>query len=158
MSPLLGHYEPEPSGQGNHDHPGNVSVRTNSDEQAAAGVEAVLAGARAALDRLPDLLAAHRDPSAVFIPWQGWALTVDDLVTTRLMETIVHSDDLAASVGLPDPGVPRAGTHPGARTAHRRRRTPARPGRRRTRAQPPNARRTTYRPSSAAFVTRGALL
>ena len=48
----------------------------------------------------------------MFIPWQGWALTVDDLVTTRLMETIVHSDDLAASVGLPTPEFPEPALTP----------------------------------------------
>jgi len=112
LRPLLEHYEQAPWVRGNHDHPANVSVRTSSDEQSAVGVEAVLAGARAALDRLPELLAAPRDPDAVFIPWQGWALTVDDLVTTRLMETIVHSDDLAASVGLPTPEFPEPALTP----------------------------------------------
>jgi hypothetical protein len=110
--PMLQHYEQAPWAKGGHDDPANVAVRTGSDEQAAAGVEAVLAGARAALDRLPGLLAAPRDPDAVFIPWQGWALTVDDLVTTRLMETIVHSDDLAASVGLPTPEFPEPALTP----------------------------------------------
>ena len=112
VSPLLEHYEQAPWVKGNHDHPANVAVRTGSDEQAAAGVEAVLAGASGALDRLPALLAAPRDPDAVFIPWQGWALTVDDLVTTRLMETIVHSDDLAASVGMPTPEFPEPALTP----------------------------------------------
>ena len=110
--PMLEHYERAPWVKGGHDDPANVAVRTGSDEQAAAGVEAVLAGARAALDRLPGLLAQPRDPDAVFIPWQGWALTVDDLVTTRLMETIVHSDDLAASVGLPTPEFPEPALTP----------------------------------------------
>jgi hypothetical protein len=109
---MLQHYEQASWVKGGHDDPANVAVRTGSDEQAAAGVEAVLAGARAALDRLPGLLAAPRDPDAVFIPWQGWALTVDDLVTTRLMETIVHSDDLAASVGLPTPEFPEPALTP----------------------------------------------
>jgi len=110
--PLLEHYEQAPWVKGGHDDPANVAVRTRSDEQAAVGVEAVLAEARAALDRLPELLAAPRDPDAVLIPWQGWALTVDDLVTTRLMETVVHSDDLAASVGLPTPEFPEPALTP----------------------------------------------
>ena len=110
--PMLEHYEQAPWVKGGHDDPANVAVRSGSDEQAAVGVEAVLAEARAALDRLPELLAAPRDHDAVFIPWQGWALTVDDLVTTRLMETIVHSDDLAASVGLPTPEFPEPALSP----------------------------------------------
>ena len=42
----------------------------------------------------------------MLIPWQGWSLTTDDFLTTRMMETVVHSDDLAASVGLPTPVFP----------------------------------------------------
>ena len=30
----------------------------------------------------------------MLIPWQGWALTAHDFLVTRLMETLVHSDDL----------------------------------------------------------------
>jgi hypothetical protein len=110
--PLLEHYERAPWVKGGHDDPANVAVRTGSDERAAVGVEAVLAEAGGSLDRLPTLLAGPRDPDAVFIPWQGWALTVDDLVTTRLMETVVHSDDLAASVELPTPEFPEPALTP----------------------------------------------
>jgi len=110
--PLLEHYENAPWVKGGHDAPANVAVRTGSNEQAAGGVEAVLAEARAALDRLPALLAAPRDPDAVDIPWQEWSLSVDDLVTTRLMETVVHSDDLAASVGLLTPEFPEPALTP----------------------------------------------
>ena len=34
------------------------------------------------------------------IPWQGWSLSLHDWLVTRLMEIVVHSDDLAASVEL----------------------------------------------------------
>ena len=57
-----------------------------------------------ALADLPDLLARSAD--AVLIPWQGWSLTTEDYLTTRLMEMVVHSDDLAASVGVPTPEFP----------------------------------------------------
>ena len=110
--PLLEHYENAPWVQAGHNAAVNVSVRTGSDERAAVGAEAVLAEARVSLDRLPTLLGAPRDPDAVDIPWQDWSLTVDDLVTTRLMETIVHSDDLAASVGLPTPEFPEPALTP----------------------------------------------
>ncbi len=58
------------------------------------------------LEQLPDLLRTPRDPDTIFIPWQGWALTTDDFLITRSMELMVHSDDLAASVGLPTPDFP----------------------------------------------------
>jgi hypothetical protein len=41
----------------------------------------------------------------VLLPWQGWALATDDFLVTRLMETVVHADDLAVSVGVPVPDV-----------------------------------------------------
>lgn len=70
---------------------------------AAAGPDAVLGEAREVLDRLPALLDAPRDPDTVHIAWQGWSLRTEDFLTTRMMEVVVHSDDLAASVGLPTP-------------------------------------------------------
>ena len=67
---------------------------------------AVLAEAHAAIDDLPGLLAAPRDPDLIFIPWQGWSLTAHDFLTTRMMEMVVHGDDLASSVDLPTPTYP----------------------------------------------------
>jgi hypothetical protein len=109
---LLEHYGRAAWVKGGHDDPANVGVRTRSDEQAAVGPEAVLAEARAALDRVPGLLDRVRDPDSVLIPWQHWSLTTDDLVTTRLMELVVHSDDLAASVDLPTPEFPESALTP----------------------------------------------
>ena len=51
------------------------------------------------------MLAAHREGS-VLIPWQGWSLTASDFLLTRMMEIVVHSDDLAASVGVETPTFP----------------------------------------------------
>ena len=70
---------------------------------AAAGPDAVLAEGSEVLDRLPALLGAPRHPDTVHIAWQGWSLGTEDFLTTRMMEIVVHSDDLAASVGLPTP-------------------------------------------------------
>ena len=47
---------------------------------------------------------APADP--VLIPWQGWALTAHDFLVTRLMEMLVHSDDLAAGLDVPTPQFP----------------------------------------------------
>jgi len=104
--PLLDHYERAAWVKADLDDEVNVSVRTSSDEQAAAGQDAVLTTARAALVKVPALLAATRAPDRVHIPWQGWSLTTDDFLTTRMMEIVVHSDDLASSVDLPTPDFP----------------------------------------------------
>lgn len=68
-----------------------------------SGPDTVLGEGRDALAAAPALLAAHREPDTVFIPWQGWSLSTVDFLTTRMMELVVHGDDLAASVGLPTP-------------------------------------------------------
>jgi hypothetical protein len=84
----------------------NTSIRDSDDTAATAGASAVLDEVPPLLDRLPDLLAAPRTPDTVHIPWQGWSLATDDFLVTRSMELVVHSDDLAASVGLTTPTFP----------------------------------------------------
>ncbi len=64
-----------------------------------------------------------------YVPWQDCCLATDDFLAVRLMEVVVHADDLAASVGLPRAGVRRRGAAPGARPARDAVRGPARPGR-----------------------------
>jgi hypothetical protein len=54
-----------------------------------------------AIEQLPAALADP--PATVLISWQGWRMTTDDFLVTRLMEIVVHSDDLAASVDVPSP-------------------------------------------------------
>jgi hypothetical protein len=79
----------------------NTSIRVNSDELAAEGPDAareLVAGAR---EQVATALAGA--PPTVYLPWQGWALDTDDFLVTRLMEMVVHADDLAASVAVPVP-------------------------------------------------------
>ena len=37
---------------------------------------------------------------ATYAPWQGCAVPTDDFLVLRLMEIVVHADDLACSVGI----------------------------------------------------------
>ena len=53
-----------------------------------------------ALADLPDALAAAADTT--YVPWQDSSLATDDFLVVRLMEIVVHADDLAASIGPPD--------------------------------------------------------
>ena len=89
------------------DDEANIGIREGSDELAQAGPDALATLVQARLDALPDVLDAVGPDVPILVPWQGWALTARDFLVTRLMETVVHSDDLAASVGPPDPGLPR---------------------------------------------------
>jgi hypothetical protein len=84
----------------------NVGIRTSADHEASAGFDGLRAKVAADLEALPEALSARAAADPVLIPWQGWALTAHDFLVTRLMEMLVHSDDLAASVDLPTPQFP----------------------------------------------------
>jgi hypothetical protein len=84
----------------------NVGIRTSANAEAGSGFEELRAKVAADLDALPAVLAAASDPDPVLIPWQGWALTAHDFLVTRLMEILVHSDDLATSLDVATPQFP----------------------------------------------------
>jgi hypothetical protein len=84
----------------------NVSIREGDNEAAGVGPDVVLELGREWAADLPALLAAPRRPDTIFIPWQGWSLSTEDFLTTRMMEMVVHGDDLAASVGVETPTYP----------------------------------------------------
>jgi uncharacterized protein (TIGR03083 family) len=84
----------------------NVEIREGSDDQARAGYDALADRLEADLAVLPAALAGVDDDTPVLIPWQGWSLTARDFAVTRLMEMVVHADDLAASVGVETPAFP----------------------------------------------------
>jgi hypothetical protein len=99
------HYERAAWAHTSLDDDANVSIMAGSEALAAEGAGAM----RRLVDELgPELeavLAADRT-APVLIPWQGWSLTVDDFLLTRMMEVVVHSDDLAASVEVETPTFP----------------------------------------------------
>ena len=88
----------------------NTSIRDDFNEMAAGGAEhstAILGRARTALP------AAIADAGPVtYVPWQDCALLTEDFLVVRLMEVVVHADDLAASVGLPTPEFDDEVAHP----------------------------------------------
>lgn len=104
--PLLDHYARAAWVKGGADDEANVSIREGADAAASQGPDEVLEHAARALDQLGPALRQHRVPDQVHIPWQGWSLTTADFLATRAMEIVVHSDDLAASVGLATPDFP----------------------------------------------------
>ena len=83
------------------DDPENTSIRDDFNEMAGAGHAdsvAVLEKARAELG--PAIAAAA---PTTYVPWQDCALRTDDFLLCRLLEIVVHADDLAVSVGRPTP-------------------------------------------------------
>ncbi|MBT0994924.1 maleylpyruvate isomerase N-terminal domain-containing protein [Cellulomonas sp. DKR-3] len=84
--------------------PSNVGVRERGEQQAAAGPQAAALTAQMSLARLDAALTAV--PPVVVLPWTGAAMAIEDVVATRLLEIVVHSDDLAASLDVPVPQFP----------------------------------------------------
>ena len=104
--PLLEHYADAAWVTAGADDKVNVDIRESSDAAAQTGPQALPPLVAELLDQLPGVLAARDSGDAVLIPWQGWSLTAHDWLVTRMMEIVVHSDDLASSVGLPTPQFP----------------------------------------------------
>lgn len=77
--------------------------RTADDAEAELGAAALDRRATHALGSVRDLLTAGAARDVVLVPWQGWSLRRDDFLLTRLVEIVVHTDDLAVSVGTPTP-------------------------------------------------------
>jgi hypothetical protein len=103
---LLEHYSRSPWVQAGLEHESNVSIRRGGEAAATDGPAALAAGAAELLTRQRAELPAQPAARVVELPWAGWSLRLDDFLLTRLMELVVHSDDLAASVGIPTPELP----------------------------------------------------
>ena len=108
--PAVEHYRRAAWVSAGHDDDANVEIRTSADARAAGGPAELADRVRADLEALSGalepVLSGGRVPDSVLIPWQGWALSVTDFVLTRTMEVLVHSDDLASSIGVTTPRFP----------------------------------------------------
>jgi Mycothiol maleylpyruvate isomerase N-terminal domain len=80
--------------------------RSTDDADAALGAAALADRSAEALATVRRLLAAGTARDVVLIPWQGWSLRRDDFLLTRMLEIVVHADDLALSVGVSTPEFP----------------------------------------------------
>ncbi|MGW0809146.1 maleylpyruvate isomerase N-terminal domain-containing protein [Nonomuraea sp. NPDC002799] len=103
---LLEHYARSPWVQAGLDHESNVSVRRGGEAAAADGPVALADRAQALLDAQRAALPAEPVGRVVHLPWSGWSVRLDDFLLTRLVELVVHADDLAASVGVATPELP----------------------------------------------------
>ena len=90
------------------DAPANADVRTRSEADAAEGWASLVARFDRAVESLRDRLAAE-DTTRKLRVFGGLVMHLDDYLVTRILECVVHADDLAVSVGLAtpdfDPGV-----------------------------------------------------
>lgn len=77
----------------------NVAVLGRAETGAGAGLSAVIADARAVLADLDGRLESASADAAIAV-LDGVALLLDDYLATRLVELVVHADDVLASVDL----------------------------------------------------------
>jgi hypothetical protein len=88
------------------DAPAHVRIRTMSAELAKDGPAALAERAAWAVGQLRSVL-PDLPPRPVHLPtWGDWSVTFDDFITSRLFELVIHTDDLAVSVGVPTPELP----------------------------------------------------
>lgn len=108
---LLGHYERVSWVGAELDADINVLIRSGGEQLAADGPAALAERLDAAIAQLGASLPAAGNRAVRMGIWGPWALLLDDLLVTRMMELAVHSDDLAVSVGLATPSLPERATH-----------------------------------------------
>lgn len=88
------------------DHESNIGIRKSGESVSAEGAAALGQRAGELLDEQLRGLPAQAADRVIFLPPSGWSLSLDDFLLTRVMEIVVHSDDLAASVGTSTPTLP----------------------------------------------------
>lgn len=89
-------------GAGLHDE-ANARIRRGGEETAADGQQAVAERAAQTLRDLCEVLPGTVARTVRLPVWGDFSLTLDDFLTTRLLELVVHADDLAVSVDVPPP-------------------------------------------------------
>ncbi len=98
---LVGHYERVDWLHAPVDAPPNTSIRDDFNQMGSSGhTESVEVLARSC-EQLGAAL--HAAGPTTYVPWQDCTLPTDDFLVVRLMEIVVHADDLAFSVGVAAP-------------------------------------------------------
>jgi uncharacterized protein (TIGR03083 family) len=99
-------YYKEAVGEPDVDSDLHRAVRQRGEEAAAGGHDALLHDWDEMIGRLRERLAAE-PPSRRLRVFKDLVLTLDDYLVTRLVELVVHVDDLAVSTGIDPPELPR---------------------------------------------------
>jgi mycothiol maleylpyruvate isomerase-like protein len=112
LIPLLEHYSRATWVGADHDADINVTIRNRGEQAATEGPDVLSTRLRDALTDLRARLVSTSDDHPVQPPAGPWSLRLTDFLITRMMEIVVHSDDLAHSVGVPTPPLPTSVTDP----------------------------------------------
>ncbi|MEV6239356.1 maleylpyruvate isomerase N-terminal domain-containing protein [Lentzea sp. NPDC051838] len=85
----------------------HTRIRAGGEKLAADGQKALCDQFEQTLDELEKMLPQQENRPVRMPHWGPWAVSLDEYLVSRLMEFVVHSDDLACSVGLDTPEFPR---------------------------------------------------
>jgi uncharacterized protein (TIGR03083 family) len=108
---LMGHYTRAAWIGAGADAPVNVGIVAAGEERARSGAAEQVALTRAAREQVAAAVggAGFSASTVIAMPWvAGRAMTAGDVLTTRLMELLVHGDDLAVSLGVETPAYPES--------------------------------------------------
>ncbi|HEU5426227.1 MAG TPA: maleylpyruvate isomerase N-terminal domain-containing protein [Actinocrinis sp.] len=86
----------------------NQSIREGGEATAAEGPDRLAARTADCVAQLRESLPAAPDRLVRRPTWGPYSVSLDTFVTSRMLELLVHSDDLAHSVGVPTPEFPAA--------------------------------------------------
>lgn len=98
---LVDHYDRVDWWRAPTDAPENTSIRDDFNQMGQAGHDESVQVLALARRELPAALGTAG--ATTYVPWQDCSLPTDDFLVVRLMEMVVHADDLAISVGAPTP-------------------------------------------------------
>jgi hypothetical protein len=104
VTPLTAHYEQAVWVAADLDAPVNQGIRDTGEKRALAGAGEVLRLTREARDFLAGRFGSLSPDEVIAVPWiEGRAMAAGDVLATRVLELLIHADDLAASVGVDTP-------------------------------------------------------
>lgn len=105
--PLMEHYARANWTELEVDSEFHTRIRAGGEKLAAEGRQALCDQVERTLNELEKTLPDQENRPVRMPHWGPWAVKLDDYLVTRLMEYVVHTDDLAVSVGLDTPEFPR---------------------------------------------------
>ncbi len=108
--PLLEHYRRAAWVRADVEDEANRTIREGAEQAARVGHDALVLSLQEALLEVRRRLGASagRLPRGVRLPHWEWTLSFDDFLLTRVMELVVHADDLAVSVDVEPTALPDA--------------------------------------------------
>lgn len=104
VTDLRGHYAQAVWVGADLDAPVNAGIRDSGEGRAREGAVELVRLTREAREVLAGRFGSADPGEVVAVPWiEGRAMRLEDLLATRVLELVIHTDDLAVSVGVDTP-------------------------------------------------------